>query len=364
MANTTKKPTKKKGRPKKATVNTKVRIDMDNSVKTKKKEYRCTCCGKTWGTQSSRFNKTRSPLYKENNGYLTICKDCLEEYYNKYVEVFSGSEEHAIERICQLIDVYYDESVLEGARMRPETSKLGAYMSKVALSQTRAKGITYLDTVNNRWLAEQESRIRSDEDLDNMISEKKASNPTRKVVEFWGKGYTNEEYRYLQREFERWTTTHECKTVAKERIFQKICVIELAIRREQEKPIPDEKAINSNIELQQKLFANAGIKPSQTDEDNIGQGKTFGILIKEWEVEKPIVEKPEYTDLDRMITCIRVFFAGHLAHMLGIQTKDAKLYEEYLKMKEEYGVKRPELEDDEIQAEIAEVLFGKIKGGA
>lgn len=47
-------------------------------------EYRCTCCGHKYKKQETNFGRSKSPIYKGNNGFVSICKNCVAELYEQY----------------------------------------------------------------------------------------------------------------------------------------------------------------------------------------------------------------------------------------------------------------------------------------
>ena len=47
--------------------------------------YRCSCCGHKYKKQEGKFNKSKSPIYRGNNGYTTICKKCISQIYEGYI---------------------------------------------------------------------------------------------------------------------------------------------------------------------------------------------------------------------------------------------------------------------------------------
>lgn len=58
-----------------------------------KYKYHCTACGKGFVRQKDNFSVSPSPYYKGNNGYLHICKRCLEKAFIYYRdEMFVGNQ--------------------------------------------------------------------------------------------------------------------------------------------------------------------------------------------------------------------------------------------------------------------------------
>ena len=99
-----------------------------------------------------------------------------------------------------------------------------------------------------------------------------------------------------------------------------------------------------------------GIKPTQNSTDAMTDQKTFGELIKAWEMEKPIPEpEDEWADVDRIGLMIDVFFKGHLVKMLNIKNAFSSIYENFIAR---FTVKRPELSVNDDTEAIFEEIFG------
>ncbi|MFR6667481.1 MAG: hypothetical protein ACLUQX_15240, partial [Thomasclavelia spiroformis] len=61
-----------------------------------KHKYKCSCCGKGFNNLKQNFQKSGSPLFQANDGYLPWCKECTDKYMNTLVAFYCGNEEHAI----------------------------------------------------------------------------------------------------------------------------------------------------------------------------------------------------------------------------------------------------------------------------
>ena len=84
--------------------------------------------------------------------------------------------------------------------------------------------------------------------------------------------------------------------------------------------------------------------------------KTFGELIKAWEIEQPIPE-PEgaWADIDRIGLLIDVFYKGHLAKMLNLKNAFSSIYERFIG---KFTVTRPEYEEGDDTESIFDEIFG------
>ena len=109
-----------------------------------KRPHYCACCGREYEKLAGNFSHTNSPLYAGNGGYVTVCNDCRDGMYDNFVKTL-GSDEAAIERICQIFDVPYNETFIpEKAEPRGQ-SRISLYMSSTYLAQN-ARDRTYTGT--------------------------------------------------------------------------------------------------------------------------------------------------------------------------------------------------------------------------
>lgn len=334
----------------KPVVDTNVNVRVKKDKEEKQKHY-CTCCGKSWTRQSRNFSKSSSSLFVSNGGYIPVCRSCVDKYYESLVELYSGSEEKAIERICQIFDWFFDEDAFKSSKTSDSSARVGSYISKMNLAQTRAKGSTYVDTIKIKFI-EENNVINSPEDVKNIKSEVKV---TQKMVKFWGTGFELEEYRYLQDQYDEWVTRNECKTKAQEELFKAVSFSQLNILKAQQ----TNGKVNEAMKSFQDLLGSANLKPNQTSDNALADQNTFGTLIQKWEVEKPVPEPdPEWKDVDGIAHYITVFFLGHLCKMLGIKNSYSAEYEKEMA---KYRVEKPEyFEDDEVDFDN---IFGGVENG-
>jgi hypothetical protein len=327
-------------------INKDVKINKITPKEDIKKEYRCTCCGKSWTDPKGHFNKSRSPLFAGNDGYVNICYSCRDAYYYSLVEFYCGNEEKAIDRMCQVFDWLFHEKPLSASKqISADRSRVGDYSNKLNLGQSTKEGTTYLDTIRIRTSEEQQGKIETLEDA------KDSKKVKLKSVKFFGTGFEDEDYQYLEDEYLDWTTRHECATKAQEEVFKQICYAQLDILKAKKKNLPT-KDLTKTL---QDLLATANLQPKQTKDNTLADQNTFGTLIRKWENEKPIPEPDEeWKDVDGIAKYITIYFLGHLCKMMGIKNSYARMYEQEM---DKYKVDKPEYEDDD------EALFDAVFGG-
>nr|DAK65654.1 MAG TPA: hypothetical protein [Caudoviricetes sp.] len=310
----------------------KLRADEDTQ-----REYYCCACGKAYKKQDSNFCKSLSPLFANNNGYVHICKKCTDKYYYNLVDLFSGNEEKAMNRICQLFDWYYSDEIFAATRkISADRSRVCAYPSKMNLPQYRTQDKCYIDTIRDR----ESVTLDSTDDI-NEARNSGELKVAKKTINFFGLGYTPEQYRFLQDQYDDWTHRHECRTKSQEEVFKNLCIAQLNIQIAQQTGGKVKDAMDSF----QNLLGTANLKPCQTNENALADQNTFGTLIKKWENEKPISEPdPEWKDVDGIVRYIHIYFLGHLCKMMGIKNSYSRMYDEEM---EKYHVEKPEYEGDD-----------------
>lgn len=275
---------------------------------------------------------SQSPLYKGNNGFLPVDKNCLEKLFQHYI-VLIGDEYEAFRRVCMKYDIYYNSSIADGAKkVASNRSKINAYISKSYLAPHGGK--TYDDTI-------QEETTETIDSLED-VKENKDIKISQKTIRFFGLGFTEEEYKWLSDQYDDWTTRNECKTKAQEELFKNICLSQLQIQ----KAIQNGNGkVETLMKTFQELLGSSNLKPAQTNENTLADQNTFGTLIQKWENEKPISDPdPVWKDVDGIRKYVNVWFLGHLCKMMGIKNSYSQEYEdEILK----YKVERPTYEDEE-----------------
>lgn len=188
--------------------------------------YRCTCCGHKYARQEGYFNVSKSPIYQGNNGYMSICKQCIVKLYNQFVEFYDKDEDAAAERICQITDTYFSELVWASSRgttNNADRNRFSAYVSKLNLNQN--KGATYSDTLADMWeVAEKEEKGQPVHD------EEREIDPD--VLRRFGLGFADEEYDVMQYEYEDWVKRYgDPEDKRQEELYVTMCYLKLNLQK-------------------------------------------------------------------------------------------------------------------------------------
>lgn len=325
---------------------TKINSKKDISINTKndKRIYTCSCCGSEYNELNKNFSPTNLPLFK-NTGYYPVCKKCMDQFFNEMTEIYSGNEEQVIKYICQMTGVYFNPSPLGASRkISQHRSRLSTYISKVQINPWIGK--TYIDTLKDEFAIENCKVIDTFDDV------KDSKGTKLKTVKFFGTGFADEDYTYLQEQYNDWTSRCECKTKAQEEVFKRICFKQLEILKANREG-KDTKDLDKTF---QDYLDTANLKPKQNNLDSLSDAQTFGTLLSKWEMERPLPEiDEELQDVDKIGLYIDVFFRGHLAKMMGLKNGLSNLYNKYIK---KYTIERPEYQGDEDNEALFDAIFG------
>lgn len=97
--------------------------------------YKCPHCGKPFNTRN--FYKTNSMLYS-NNGYMTLCKECIADKYKFYVMQYHNCKQ-AIQRICMAFDIYYSDAIYNMCVDSDGNASIAKYIQKTNMVQHKGK---------------------------------------------------------------------------------------------------------------------------------------------------------------------------------------------------------------------------------
>ena len=303
------------------------------------KNYRCCMCGRVFTKQLGNFvSGGASPLWKGNNGYLPFCKACCESLLNNLTSFYSGNEEHALRHMCGMFDWYYCDttSAMTKAQVKLDGSRALLYPSKANTRQAISRGTTFLDTIRDEAAGNDVVDVEElppDDDTDKF-------EVTREVVRNWGRGYTPEQYQYLEEQYKDWCAKNVCNTKTQEELYKNIAIAQLNIRTAQMHG--NAKAVADAMNTLQQLMSSANILPKQTADNLLADTQTFGTLLEKYEKTRPIPEpSPEWRDVDGIRRYMNTWFRGGLGKALRIRNENTALYDEAVREMERYTVRKP-----------------------
>lgn len=313
------------------------------------KTYICFRCGASFKVQRKNFSVSHSPLYIKNGGYLPVCCKCVDEIFEHYLSVL-GDERLAMRRVCMKFDIYWSEDVFSKVcRSNTTNSRFRSYLSQINLFRFVDK--TYDDTLDeesNPYAAAYISGSVSGEgDCGQDDSDVSIDEVTPEMISFWGSGFDDDYYRYVQSRYNRWTKDLPDKLpVSTEALYKQICMTEATISRDTVAGRDTDKSKATLINLLGALNEKP-IQKMQEEQDLSFDEMPFGVGIRMCENTRPIPKPdPELEDVDNVVRYVSIWFLGHLCKMLGIKNTYCKLYDDEMsKLRVERDI--PEDEDDE-----------------
>lgn len=269
----------------------------------------CNCCGKT--KRLSDFYMSLS-IFDKNTKKTKVCKQCIWEY----VENDNGDLKIVKDTLRMLDKPFLQElwksSVEESERTKKDSFKI--YMKNVAMGQY--KELNWDDSI-----------FITQTTVKSLSGDVEENTEMGEIISYWGKGYSDLDYEFLENEKLKLTASFECPDYGMEMLMKDICFINLDIEKiRQEKRSNSHKEVMSLIETRGKLMTDANMKPVQATGAEANDQVTFGTLIKKWENEKPI---PKRID-DDMKEYIDTFMVGHLAKMEGLHNELTDKYDKAL----------------------------------
>jgi len=298
---------------------------------------------------------SRENFYSSNEyaiGVFPQCKKCIlaeVEQRDKKTDKPNETKE-SVKRMLQKMNLPYIDDLYESA--------CKTVADEVNEKNRKAPFLAYLVPLkslpqykNKTWAdSEFELGVITDEE-ETKINAKTIKNGKKR----FGVGYTNEDYMFLEQEYQDWITRYECSTKAQESIFERLSFKKWEINKATKSGQPT-KDLDKTY---QELLATANIQPRQSGMDSMADAQTLGTLIQKYEETRPLPEiDPELADVDKIGLYIDSFYRGHACKMLGLKNTFTNLYE---KVMSKYTVKPPEYDDESDSEIIFDKIFGSVE---
>lgn len=286
-----------------------------------------------------------------NSGLYPLCKKQLTDLatdYDKKEKIRVDNREKTI-KVFQMLDIPFIDSLYQSALQNTQDSvneknRSTAFQQVLTIvkSLPQYKGMTF---ENSEF-----GDLGSPED--EQLSKRK---PRKEIVKLFGHGFSNEDYLYLQDQYDDWCARTQVDSKSQQMYVVQICMQSLEIYKDRKA----NKDVTKKIDSLDKLMNSANLQPKQNVGNAATDSLTFGQLIEKWENEEPIPEPdPELSDVSGIGKKLRVWVAGWLGYALGL---DIPQTEEFREEVEKYTVTKPQEQDKSVSSSIHEKLFGKVE---
>ena len=291
------------------------------------KNQKCTCCGTSKSTVTGYYI-SYSPLYASNDKKMTMCKDCVIDIYERYVDFYSD-ETKALYRLSLLVDGYFSLAlvdILMAQAKKTNTSLVRVYFQK-ANSLPQFKGKTSMDSehisledgtlylTNEPILQEEVQEIEDDFVI------------TSEIIRRWGRGLPKDDYSFLEENYQELIAVYDHRNPVQRMLYQNISRTQLEAEkaRRNGNPAMYEKMMSTLS----KLMGDGNIKPVQENAVSDDEA-SFGLFIKKIESEEPIPEPlDEFQDVDGFRKYIDEWFVKPFARIFDLDMGKTTEEEEY-----------------------------------
>ena len=269
------------------------------------------CGGQT--TSATDFYKSYSEMY-EDIGHLPICKKCLLDLYNKYLDEYDDNLYKTMKRLCAMYDIYYNDAIVKSCGTDHDTA-LGKYFKVYNMSQYR--GRTFDDSLkegvhlNDLNIGVTVKMGKDDNGDDTPIVEQFVPEEWKKK---WGAGFDYIDYQNAN-EHDRMLHESNPQCDSNQEIFiTQICYTYMKLMKALRDD--DNKAYKELSELYLKQFKETGLKTVKDDTE----AKEFvaGVTISTIEKYTPAEfykDQKLYKDYDGIGQKIKRFFTRPLKNL-------------------------------------------------
>ena len=282
------------------------------------------------------------------SGLFPICKKCLLDLamdYDKKTKTYSDNREKTM-RVFQMMDLPFIDAVYKRAQNDARDSV--GERNPTTSYQSMLRQVKTLDQYKNLHWKDSEFDD-TEENIENVQSNRK---PRKEIKKIFGSGFTNDEYLYLQDQYDDWCARTQVDSKSQQLYVVRICFKLLDIWKAQQKG-DDTTKLDDSLN---KLMEAAKLQPKQNVSNAATDSLTFGQLIERWEENEPIPDPdPELADVDDIGKKLRVWFGGWLAHALGLNIPISKEYEEEVS---KYSVEAPVEAEANNGSKLYKELFG------
>ena len=289
-------------------------------------------------------------FYTDNryaSGFYPTCKKCLlaeATDYDKSTKEYTDNREKTIE-VFRKLNLPFLESLYRSA-IKTTTERLGEKNRSTAYQQMLVM-VKSLEQYKRLTFKDSDFGDEGGGDEQQASSRK----PRREIKKLFGSGFTDEEYLYLQDQYDDWCARTQVESKAQQLYVIRICFKLLDIWNTQKKG-GDTTKLDESLN---KLMEAAKLQPKQNIDMASNNTLTFSQMIEKWEEHDPILTpSDEFKDVDGIGKYLRTWF-GWIAKAVGLNNVYTKEYEEEIA---KYTVTKPTVDDEDSSADTYATLFG------
>lgn len=301
------------------------KLSRPKTVSIPRKHLNLTCfrCGETFPKQVGAFSKVRSTFYEQNDGYLHVCNNCLNQLLEHYKAVYENNIQQVVYTLCLNFNIYYSNDVYEVATKSPnfDASPFTTYITRANMTQYK-KWRDFTDTIDQKAVIGGLISAEPKEVVEASLAQNEK--PSSEVLGRWGMGYSNDEYAFMQTLYKSLMQQKRNPTPLQEDLIVDACKYKCQHNRfiqSGESKAADIKTLSA---LYQDALKAIGLDVSPKN-DGVDEG-TFGAWVREIERHCPAEDykdKKKFRDMDGLGEYVERFIYRPLKNWLtGSKEKD------------------------------------------
>ena len=267
-------------------------------------KVKCTCCSKDkYGTRD--FYKSASEL-NAYTGRLNICKECVQERYERLLTVYEGNSIDAFRHLLTNLDEFFDMELYNSCVIKDGVGFIGDYFRQVNGTKDRREKTS----INNSISSENVNKnvAVGDDFVDG------------EIVDFWGDEYASKEYIRLEKKYKKYSSHYPSKKIQEKEIIKTLCEIELM--REKCRKTGDTNAYDKLSTQIRKIMEDLNVLPKQKIEDEEFRNRGSKI-IELIETKRPVpMRHPEFDDVNGIAKLVNKHFIKPFKRVWGLELSD------------------------------------------
>lgn len=319
-------------------------IERNPKLAEKNGRFQCIlqCTGNCKRTKGLRAIKYFSDIEHHLFGYIPICKDCM----NKFVLDKNGDVVlENVDLLLRIIDMCFWEDIYEKAlKAYYEASEeddygfMGLYIRYLFLNSKEYELFGYINgqypTIEAMFM---------DDALDD-----EETRVMEEVKDFWGEGFTINEYRTLEKKYAEWLNSTDSDKLSTRKMIKLICIKELEI----EKIRASKGGTTGKAEKElMDLMNTANLTPKTMSALNESEStKVFGVWLRDIEKYRPseyFEDKSIYKDFDNIQSYFERFILRPMKNLLcGTREFDKEFQEIEFEDTKPKKKRRKKIEDE------------------
>jgi len=319
--------------------------EINNSRKTGNETKVCRYC-----TNSKRINKFyKSYDFLDTDGKLSICTQCVNHLFNEFYKTHSRID-IAIYEVCHCVNIKYSSDVYSSLMRMLEKNNMQNVVSAINFEDDDSTPVEEIETIatnsNMSVFGKYFAILRTKYDNKNIdlsfdlyssdrpegYEDRSTEKPITEVIENvysnkfssleikWGTGCSEEEYSFLEGEYNDWAKTKDTEEKSVAILIKELCLQELKIRRKRNE---GQDISKQDLETLTMIMDKAAVSPGILKENTSNKSaNAYGVWLKDIETFTPaewIENQKLFKDIEGIDQYVNRHFGRALKNYVGMQ---------------------------------------------